>query len=147
MEYYRNPHAATPGLLVRDAGLLLLRLAAASSLILWHGMTEGQGAWDHVWKKTPWIFRDSMDGLGFPFATPVSIAAVCAGLLGSLFIAIGLLSRVSAIVLLVCAVTGALLYVNYPAQSEALGLYAVIYLVIALCGPGRFSLDGILTRK
>ena len=144
MDYYR-PHTAPPaGLLLRDTGLLLLRLAAGFSLLLFHAWNEGLLGWKHVWEKTPWPFAAEIAERGFPFPEAVSIIAIVAATLGSFFLITGLLCRVSAALLAVCTLCGLFLYVGIAEVAEKLVLYAVIYLVLVICGPGLFSLDSLL---
>ncbi len=147
MEYSRNPHAPPSGLFIRDAGLLILRWCAGMGLIFFHAWDEGVLGWKHVWQKEPWPYAVEIAERGFPLPEVVAAASVAAAMLASLFLLSGLLCRVSALVLLACTLCAIFLYGRVPELGEKLLLYAAIYLVLVLCGPGRFSLDALFTRR
>lgn len=146
MEYYRSPQSAPPGFLTRSIPLLVLRLSAGLSLLLWHGWRETFGAWLLLWRKTPWAFQETVAARGFPAPLPLSIALVIIGVLGSVFLILGLLTRVSSALLCVGAVTAAALYQADPDRAEKYLLYAAVYLVLVLSGPGQLSADTLLRR-
>ena len=147
MDYSRTPHAPPPGLLIRDAGLLILRWCAGVALIVFHAWDEGVLGWKHVWQKEPWAYAVEIADRGFPLPEVVAAVTVVAAMLGSLFLVSGLLCRVSALVLLACTLCAVFLYGRLPETGEKLLLYAAIYLVLVLCGPGRFSLDALFTGR
>ena len=144
MSYHHSPAADPPALIIRDGGLLILRLSAGLGLIFFHAWREAHRGWEFFWRKEPWAFAAEISERGFPLPEIVAGTAAAAGLLFSGFLVAGLLGRVSALVLLVCALTGVFLYADVPVTGELIALYAAIYLVLTLCGPGRFSLDGLL---
>lgn len=147
MDYHRNPHAPPPGLLIRDAGLVILRWCAGLGLIIFHAWDEGVLGWKHVWQKEPWAYAAEIAERGFPLPEVVAAATVVAAALGSLFLLTGLLCRISAMVLLACTLCAGFLYGRIPEMGEKILLYAAIYSVLVLCGPGRFSLDALLTGR
>ncbi len=145
MSYHHAPAADPPALIIRDGGLLILRLSAGLGLILFHAWREACGGWAFLWRKEPWPFAREVAERGFPLPEIVAGVAAAAALLFSAFLAAGLLGRVSALVLLGCALTGIFLYAGIPVMGELIALYAAVYLVLTLCGPGRFSMDGLLS--
>ena len=147
MDYHRQPTAPPSGLLLRDAGALILRWCAGFTLILLHAWDEGLRGWKHVWHKEPWAFAAEMTERGFPLPEVVAAVSVAAAMLGSVFLISGLLCRVSAMVLLLCALCGLFLYGRVPDIAERLALYAGIYAALIICGPGRFSLDALFTKR
>ncbi len=147
MDHFRNPHALPAGFVLRDAGLLVLRWCAGLALIFFHARAEVVAGWEHVWHKTPWPYAAEIAERGFPLPEAVAIASAVAAMLGSVLLITGLLGRISALVLLVCALCGVFLYAKVPFVAEKLILYAGVYLVLLLCGPGRFSLDAMLVRR
>ncbi|MES2708394.1 MAG: DoxX family protein [Verrucomicrobiota bacterium] len=148
MEYYRTPSTHPQGFssLLQAVGLLLLRLTAGLSLLVWHGWREAFGAWLHLWRKTAWPFPETLKSLGFPWPLPVGVALVVIGVFCSIFLVLGLLTRVSAALLGTAAVTSAILYQAYPDRAEKYLLYAGAYLALLLSGPGWLSADGLLRR-
>ena len=147
MDYSRTPHAPPPGLLLRDVGLLILRWCAGLALLFFHAWEQGVLGWKHVWQKEPWAFAVEMADRGFPLPEVVAAVVVVAAALGSVFLLTGLLCRVSAAVLLVCSLCALFLYDKVPDTAEKLILYSGIYLVLVLCGPGRFSMDALFTGR
>ncbi len=146
MEYYRNPNAATPGLIVRDVGLLLLRIGAGLTLGLSHAWQHLILGWNHIWKKEAWSLVDLLQEWGLP--APMVLASIASVIfaLCSLGLVLGVLTRLSALLLLVCAVTG-LAFTLFSPSAEMLWLYATIYAVLFICGPGCFSIDFLLNRR
>jgi uncharacterized membrane protein YphA (DoxX/SURF4 family) len=147
MDYNRSPLASSAGLAVRDTGLLILRWCAGLALIVYHAWNEGERAWKHVWQKEPWAFAVEVAERGFPLPQAVAVAAVAAAMLGSVFLITGLLCRISAVVLLAITLCGLFLYGGVPELAERLSLYAGIYLVLVICGPGRISLDALFSNR
>ncbi len=146
-DYHRIPNAPPPGLLVRDAGLLLLRWCVGLGLIFFHARAEVMAGWHHIWEKTAWPYALEIRERGFPLPEAVAIGSAAVALLGSLFLVTGLLARLSAVALLVCALCALFLYGKLPDVAERLVLYAGIYAVLVVCGPGRFSLDALLVGR
>jgi len=147
MDHYRSQNASPPGLLLRDTGLLILRWTAGLVLLAGHAWEESIAGWKHVWDKTPWDLAAEVADRGFPLPQAVAIAAVAVASLGSFFLFTGLLCRISALLLLICTLCGLFLYSSLPDLAEKLFLYAGIYLVIVICGPGRFSFDALLSGR
>ncbi len=139
---------ASPSLLgsaLRDAGLFILRWCAGVTLLAFHAWREGVLGWRHLWYKEPWNWSVEVAERGFPLPTAVAVASVVAAIAGSIFLLTGLLCRLSAAVLLAGALCGLFLYGRVPETAERLALYAGIYTVLVLCGPGRLSLDHLFS--
>lgn len=147
MDYHRQPVAPPSGLITRDLGMFLLRWCAGLTLLLQHAWDEGVRGWKHVWHKEPWAWAVEVTERGFPLPEVVAAVAVAAAVLGSVFLLTGLLCRLSALVLLVCALVGLFLYGGVPDAAERLALYAGIYAVLVICGPGRISLDALFSNR
>jgi uncharacterized membrane protein YphA (DoxX/SURF4 family) len=147
MDYNRPTHVPSAGLVVRDAGLLILRWCAGTTLLLLHAWEESIRGWKHVWHKEPWAFAVEITERGFLFPEVVAAAAVVVALLGCVFLISGLLCRFFSLLLLACALCGLFLYGRMPEIAERLALYAGIYAVLLICGPGRFSLDALLSHR
>jgi uncharacterized membrane protein YphA (DoxX/SURF4 family) len=142
---YNRPAPASPARsFARHLGLLGLRLVTGTALQVWHGWREGLLAWSHLWHKTAWDLPAQLAALGFPFSIALAGFLVITTLLGSVLLVLGLLTRLSAVVLAVLAVITAVLYAAYPMVAELAVLYAGACLTIALCGPGAFALDRLL---
>lgn len=146
MDYHRNPQAPTPGLLIRDAGLLLLRIGVASLLITYHGWDQAIAGWKHLWQQQPWPFLDVITKYGLPIPQVIAVLSVLIIVLCSLGLFFGVVARLSAALLLVLA-AGAISLNFWDPIAEKFWIYSVVYVVLLLSGPGCFSLAKLLSRS
>lgn len=146
MDYYRNPNAATPGLIIRDVGLLILRLGIALVIGLYHGWQESIAGWNFFWKKQNWQLLDTLTGYGLPIPQVFAVLVVLIMVLCSLGLFFGVVSRLSAVLLLAVAI-GAVIFNFLNPAAEKFWLYGIISFVLLICGPGCFSLAYLLNRK
>jgi putative oxidoreductase len=122
-----------------DIGLLLLRLFAGLSMAFAHGMgkvppSEG--------------FIGGVTKMGFPFPEFFAWAAGLSEFIGAILIALGLLSRPSAFFLSITMLVAALIKHGgdgFGSQEKPL-LYAFIFILIMLAGPGQFSVDARIRK-
>jgi putative oxidoreductase len=121
-----------------DAGLLILRLCCA--LMLLHG-----------WPK----FIDFKENSGdwpdpFHVGTTVSYAlTVFAELFCSVFVVLGLFTRIALVPLIICLVVIVFnVHGGDPLEDKEHGLlYLLIYLSLFLTGPGKYSLDSLIEKR
>jgi putative oxidoreductase len=121
-----------------DIGLLLLRLACA--LMLLHG-----------WPK----FTDFSDGSKdwpdpFHVGSTVSYAlTVFAELFCTVFVVLGLFTRISLIPLIVCLIVIVFnVHGGDPLEDKEHGLlYLLAYLSLFFTGPGKYSLDSLIEKN
>jgi uncharacterized membrane protein YphA (DoxX/SURF4 family) len=146
MDFYRNPNAATPGLIIRDVGLLAMRVGVACVVGFYHGWQQSLAGWDFFWKKQPWSLLDHLASHGLPIPQVLAVIAILIVVLCSLGLLFGVLARLSASLLLTCVVVGLLLNFFQP-EAERLWLYGLIYFVLLLSGPGCLSLAFLLKRR
>jgi putative oxidoreductase len=129
------------------ASILLLRAFIGSCLIV-HGLGKlgivGPGGANALQGFIGWL-----QSLGVPFAAVQARMAMLAELVGGGLIILGLFYRPAAIVCMITLVVAAvighkgggyLITNNPPGNEYALNL-AIILLVMALLGPGAYSLD------
>lgn len=117
-----------------DIGFLLLRVFAGLSMAFAHGI-----------RKVPPSdgFIKGVDKMGFPLPEFFAWSAGLAELIGALLIVLGLFSRPAAFFLSITMLVAALIRHaedGFGSQEKAL-LYAFVFILIMLAGPGRFSLD------
>ncbi|MFQ3648980.1 MAG: DoxX family protein [Gemmataceae bacterium] len=125
-----------------DLGLLLLRVGF-SVLMMIHGWSKWQN-YDAILQK------GFLDPFGMGQANALATAMVNETIFAGL-VAIGFLTRLSAIPLIVTMVVAAFVaHANDPIVStggpskELALLYLLMFVTIFLTGPGRFSLDGLV---
>jgi putative oxidoreductase len=122
-----------------DIGLLLLRVFAGLSMAFAHGMG-----------KVPPSdgFIRGVGKMGFPMPELFAWSAGLSEFLGAILIAIGFLSRPSAFFLSITMLVAALIKHGgdgFGSQEKPL-LYAFVFILIMLAGPGRFSVDGKIRK-
>ena len=122
-----------------DIALLIARIAGGA-FMLTHGIPKLQKLQAGTGK-----FMNFM-GLG---SEMTGILAVCSEVGFALLLLIGLLSRVSAGVLAFTMIIAAFVaHAGDPFKNREMALmYLVIYLILLLSGPGRFSVDALLGKK
>lgn len=130
-----------------SASILILRIFIGSCLIV-HGLGKigvvGPGGPNAMQGFIGWL-----QSLGVPFAAAQARMAMLAELIGGALLIVGLFHRPAALVcmitLIVAAVIGhrggGYLITNTPPGNEYALNLAVVLLVMALLGPGPFSLD------
>lgn len=123
-----------------DAGLLILRLFAGIALALGHGLGK--------FPPSP-RFVTGVGEMGFPIAPFFAWAAAVAELFGGFLLAIGLLVRPAAFLILATMATAVLVvHAEDPfGRKEMAVLYGAVALLYLSAGGGRFSVDAWLGRK
>ncbi len=124
----------------KNTGLLIIRLGLGIMFIIVHGWPKLKGGperWEAV--------GSAMANIGLDFlAMYWGLAAALAEIIGGFFIALGLLFRPTALVLAFIMLVAAMFQ-----SATGAGLFGaahpievgVVFLGLALLGPGRYSLD------
>jgi putative oxidoreductase len=117
-----------------DLAFLALRLAFGSALALSHGLGK---------LEAPAQFILALTKRGFPFPGAFGWAAILSEFAGGILLALGLLTRPAAALVLVTLTVAAFdIHSGDPFAKRELALaYAVVALAVLIAGPGRFSLD------
>lgn len=123
-----------------DYALLILRITVGGFM-----MTHGIGKFINLFGDSPIQFADPI-GIG---VTASLALAVFAEVFCSIFLIFGFATRFSAIALLITMLVAALI-VHAPdafSRKELPLLYAAIYLVLAITGAGKYSVDNWIYKK
>lgn len=124
---------------LQDAGLLILRVGAGGLMLGGHGWSK------LVSFSTQTDFPDPL-GIG---SLPSLILTVFAEFFCALLLIPGLFTRLAALPLAITMlVAGLVVHGDDPfAKKEKALLFAVLYLAVALAGPGRFSVDHVFRKS
>jgi putative oxidoreductase len=127
------------GLLVlRGSALLLLLLFGWGKLVSLFLLISGRQAW------SSWGLAADIAKVGFSASVPLAVFVVLCESVGTLFIALGLFTRVSA-ALAALSMAGALYFSLRMGERWYLAaLYLLLFVALALTGPGKFSIDRVL---
>ena len=120
-------------------GLLILRVAAGV-LMMKHGWSKIQNFEGMV--------QSGFDPVGLG-ATLSVVMLIGAEFIAALFIVLGLLTRLSAVPLIVAmSVAAFVAHASDPLQVKELSLiYLTIFATLLITGAGKYSLDSLLFRK
>lgn len=129
-----------------EIGLLLLRLAAGLSLFFLFGLRKVGDA-SHFFLTGKWLFVNFNRAVGLPAPVLVAVLQTLNETIGALLVAAGLWTRPAATFLSASFVIAALCSLKMRESAWLIAAaYAVVFAVIALCGPGRLSFDGGRSR-
>lgn len=121
-------------------GLLLLRLVAGLTMAFSHGLGKLE-----KYDKLVETFPDPF-GLGSQLSV---ILAIFAELFCGLFIALGFATRYTVIPLIITMATAFfIIHSDDPfAKQEMSLIYLVMYIIIFIIGPGKYSIDKLISKK
>jgi len=113
-------------------GHLFFRVAAGLMIFYIHGLHK---------------LAEEVAGMHFPAPLVSAVAATLVQFVCSLFIVVGLFTRINA-ALLVCALSGAIMQNLLASRDPQLAiLYTLVVITIVLIGGGKYSLDARLISK
>src|SRR3984957_2310027 len=136
---YKIVTAQTTGM---DAGLLLLRIGAAASLLLMFGIPKIRDSMHAIQAVHPWSFVEFNRRLGLPFPTLVAYCQTLNESVGALCVAAGLLFRIASATLTLGFAVATYCSVRVHESSWVLASgYCLMFATLVLTGPGKFSID------
>jgi putative oxidoreductase len=122
-------------------GHLFLRVSAGTMIFYIHGLHKLEGWIAYLQHGTPWTLAEEVAGMHFPAPLASAVAATLVQFICSLFIIVGLFTRINAL-LLFGALSGAILQNLLAGRDPQLAiLYTLVVLTLAFIGGGRISLD------
>ena len=128
-------------------GHLFLRISGGLMIFYIHGWHKLEGWIAYLQHGTPWKLAEEVAGMHVPAPMASAVAATVAQFICSLFLVVGLFTRINA-TLLVGLLGGAILQNLLAGRDPQLAvLYTLIVLVLAFLGGGRFSLDAKLFNQ
>lgn len=131
-----------PGEYNRSMDYMLLIVRLAGGILM---LTHGWGKFERLLGDDPIKFADPL-GVG---ATASLALAVFSEVFCAIFLILGLATRFVSIPLIITMLIAAfVVHLNDPFSKQELPmLYAVLYLVSAVAGAGRFSIDQLIDKK
>jgi putative oxidoreductase len=137
---------APDGLAV-NLGHLFLRVSAGGMIFYIHGWHKLEGWIAYFQHGTPWKLVEEVAGMHFPAPLASAVAATLVQFICSLFMVVGLFTRINA-ALLLCALSGAIVQNLLADRDPQLAiLYSLVVLTIVLMGGGKYSLDARLSER
>jgi putative oxidoreductase len=132
-----------------DLGLLILRVMAGGLLLWLHGWGKAVGVWKFVTAGQAWGLLGVVKSMGFPVPGLWAMMATMAESAGAFLVVIGLLARWSAAAIAINMMVAMYFHYTRGEGAEMAALYLAAAAAVALCGPGRYSLDekGTTRRK
>jgi putative oxidoreductase len=128
-------------------GHLFLRVSAGTMIFYIHGLHKLEGWIAYLQHGTPWTLAEEVAGMHFPAPLASAVAATLVQFICSLFIIVGLFTRINTL-LLFGALSGAILQNLLADRDPQLAiLYTVVVLTLAFMGSGKISLDARLFAK
>ncbi|TVR77348.1 MAG: DoxX family protein [Chitinophagaceae bacterium] len=120
-------------------GLLILRVAFGLGMA-WHGL----GKLDRIEG-----FTEGVAAMGFPMPEFFALAAIFSELIGGLFLALGFLSRPSALFIAFTMFIAAFIrHADDPFSGKEKALaYLVVMIVLFITGPGKYSVDYKISNR
>jgi putative oxidoreductase len=147
MNLLKKSLAVEPGGMAATFGHLFLRVSAGIMIFYIHGLHKLEGCIACVQHGTPWTLAEEVAGMHMPAPLASAVAATLVQFICSLFIVVGLFTRINA-ALLVCALTGAIMQNLLTGRDPQLAiLYTLVVVALVFMGGGRFSLDAKLLSK
>jgi putative oxidoreductase len=136
-----------PNGMAASSGLLFFRVSAGLMIFYIHGLHKLEGWIAYLQHGTPWILAEEVEGMHFPAPIALAVAATLVQFICSLFIIVGLFTRINA-ALLLCALSGAILQNLLADRDPQLAiLYSLVVLTIVFLGGGKYSLDARLSER
>ena len=128
-------------------GHLFLRISAGLMIFYIHGWHKLEGWIAYLQNGTPWKLAEEVAGMHFPAPLASAVVATVVQFICSLFIIVGLFTRINAL-LLFGALSGAILQNLLASRDPQLAImYTLVVLTLAIMGGGRISLDARLFAK
>lgn len=126
-----------------DWGLLLLRVGLASLLIGLHGGPRLIRVFRYFLLGEPWTFVGLVEGLGLPFPVMFALLSTAADSFAAFLVGLGFLARWAAAMIAINMTVAVYFEAMGGDSPELPALYLLGALVLAVGGPGVYSVDAV----
>ena len=147
MNLLKKSMTVEPNGMAASFGHFFLRVSAGLMVFYIHGLHK-LGGWIACLRHgTPWTLAEEVAGMHMPAPLASAVAATLVQFICSLFIVVGLFTRINA-ALLVCALTGAIMQNLLAGRDPQLAiLYTLVVVTLVFLGGGKYSLDARMSSK
>jgi uncharacterized membrane protein YphA (DoxX/SURF4 family) len=147
MNVFKRSLTVDPTNAVAIFGHIFFRISVGLMIFYIHGLHKLEGWLAYVREGKPWTLANEVAGMHFPAPFASAVAATLVQFICSLFVVIGLFTRVNA-ALLVCVLGGAILQNLLANRDPQLAiLYTLVAITLVFLGSGKFSLDAKVLQK
>ena len=144
MNLLKKSLAVEPNGMAASLGHLFFRVSVGLMIFYIHGLHKLEGWIAYLQQGTPWTLAEEVAGMHFPAPLASAVAATLVQFICSLFIIIGLFTRINA-ALLAGALSGAILQNLLANRDPQLAiLYTLVVVTLIFIGGGKYSLDARL---
>src|SRR5580704_9973941 len=141
MNLLKKSQTVEPSGAAATFGQLFLRVSAGAMIFYIHGLHKLEGWIAYLQHGTPWTLAEEVAGMHFPAPLASAVVATLVQFVCSLFVIVGLFTRLNA-ALLAGALSGAILQNVLSGRDPQLAiLYTLVVVTLTLMGGGRYSLD------
>src|SRR5580704_5269730 len=139
--------AVEPTGTIASFGHFFLRVSAGLMIFYIHGLHKLEGWIAFLQHGTRWTLAEEVAGMHFPAPLASAVVATLVQFVCSLFVIVGLFTRLNA-ALLAGALSGAILQNVLSGRDPQLAiLYTLVVVTLTLMGGGRYSLDARMLAK
>jgi uncharacterized membrane protein YphA (DoxX/SURF4 family) len=147
MNLLRKTLAVEPEGVALGLGHLFLRISGGAMIFYIHGLHKLEGWIAYLQHGTPWKLVEEVAGMHFPAPLFSAVAATIVQFVCSLFVIVGLFTRINA-ALLAGALGGAILQNILAGRDPQLAiLYVLVVVTLLIMGGGKYSLDARISSK
>ncbi len=146
MNLFKKSLSVDPADAATTFGHFFFRVAAGAMIFYIHGLHKLEGWIAYLQHGTPWELAKEVTEMHMPAPLASAVAATLVQFICSLFVIVGLFTRLNALLLL-GALSGAILQNLLAGRDPQLAiLYTLVVLTIAFMGGGKFSLDAKMAK-
>jgi uncharacterized membrane protein YphA (DoxX/SURF4 family) len=147
MNFFKKSMVVKPDGLAAGYGHLFFRVSVGLMIFYIHGLHKLEGWIAYLQHGTPWTLAEEVAGMHMPAPLASAVAATLVQFICSLFIVVGLFTRINA-ALLVCALGGAICQNLLADRDPQLAiLYTLVIVTLVFLGGGKYSLDARISQN